>query len=318
MTYAKTETYPLNSVSRQVLQRGEPQRQIAQRREPPHGGGSPAPRHSPSQLWQLLREDKLGLAFHLARRLEIQSPDDDMKPRLPSWLIRALVVGRYMRYDVVSGIAKIMTDFSHSDSCFVNGEDEWNQAVSLLLAASALRPALLAPNTGASKILYSLRLGEGLNQLQEYCLTIANFGGQLQLLDAIALKKVKEQAAWQQALDDLRQRVEDWYSCEAPRKTMKFAHTTYVWRNWLEPGRVIHSLLPLIQEYHRMSSNDGVEQAIQLKQAVSNRQQAVLKELNSFEQKNSSVLLLAGIRCCRTAVEGIQDSFRSKRCVTNR
>ncbi len=26
MTYAKTETYPLNSVSRQVLQRGEPQR----------------------------------------------------------------------------------------------------------------------------------------------------------------------------------------------------------------------------------------------------------------------------------------------------
>ena len=284
-------------------------RHSPQRREPPHGGGSP------SYLWQLLREDKLGLAFHLARRLEIHSPD--LQPRLPSWLIRALVVGRYMRYDVVSGIVKIMTD-SNSDSCFVNGEDEWNQAVSLLLAASALRPALLAPHTGASDILYSLRLGSGLNQLQEYCLTIANFGVELQLLDAIALKKVKEQAAWQQALDDLRQRVEDWYSCEAPRKTMKFAHTTYVWRNWLEPGRVIHSLLPLIQEYHRMSSNDYVEQAIQLKQAVSNRQQAVLKELNSFEQKNSSVLLLAGIRCCRTAVEGIQDSFRSKRCVTNR
>ena len=285
-------------------------RHSPQRREPPHGGGSP------SYLWQLLREDKLGLAFHLARRLEIHSPD--LQPRLPSWLIRALVVGRYMRYDVVSGIVKIMTDFSNSDSCFVNGEDEWNQAVSLLLAASALRPAFLAPNTGASEILYSLRLGSGLNQLQEYCLTIANFGVQLQLLDAIALKKVKEQAAWQQALDDLRQRVEDWYSCEAPRKTMKFAHATYVWRNWLEPGIIIHSLLPLIQEYHRMSSNDYVEQAIQLKQAISNRQQAVLKELNSFEQKNSSVLLLAGIRCCRTAVEGIQDSFRSKRCVTNR
>ena len=132
-----------------------------------------SPRHSPSYLWQLLREDKLGLAFHLARRLEIHSPD--LQPRLPSWLIRALVVGRYMRYDVVSGIVKIMTD-SNSDRCFVNGEDEWNQAVSLLLAASALRPALLAPNTGASDILYSLRLGSGLNQLQEYCLTIANFG----------------------------------------------------------------------------------------------------------------------------------------------
>ena len=154
-----------------------------------------------------------------------------------------------MRYNVVSGIAKIMTDFSNSDRCFVNGEDEWNQAVSLLLAASALRPALLAPNTGASEILYSLQLGEDLNQLQEYCLTIANFGVQLQPLDAIALKKIKEQAAWQQALDDLRQRVEDWYSCEAPRKSMNFAHATDVWRNWLEPGRLIHSLLlPVNQE----------------------------------------------------------------------
>ena len=99
---------------------------------------------------------------------------------------------------------------------------------------------------------------------------------------------------------------------------MKFAHAIYVWRNWLEPARLIHSLLlTLIQEYHRMSSSDYIEQAIQLKQAVSNRQQAVLKELNSFEQKNSSVLLLAGICCCRTAVEDIQDSFRSKPCVTN-
>jgi hypothetical protein len=70
------------------------------------------------------------------------------------------------------------------------------------LVASALRPALLLPNTGAAKVLHSLRLGEGLNQLHEYCHTIANYGAQLQLLDPIALKKVKDQVVWQQALDD--------------------------------------------------------------------------------------------------------------------
>lgn len=265
------------------------------------GTGALNPVDLPYLIWQLLREEKLGIAFHLARRLEIQSPD--LQPRLPSWLIRALVVGRHMRSDVGYGeLAKtLMTNFANSDSCFVDGEDEWNQALSLLLAASGLRPALLAPNTGAASVLHSLRLGEGLNQLHEYCQTIANYGAQLQLLDVIALKKVKEQVAWQQALEDLRQKVEHWHSYVAPGQTMNSPHATIE-----------------LQEYHQGSSNDHFQQqAQQLKQAVSNRQQAVLKELNSFEQRNSSVLVLAGICCCRTVVEDIQDSFRVRRCVTN-
>ena len=253
-------------------------------------------------IWQLLCEDKIGLAFRLARCLEIHSPD--FQPRLPSWLIRAVVVGRNMRYDVVSGeiALTLRSDFSNSDICFVDGEDEWNQAVSLLLAASALRPALLAPNTGAASVLHSLRLGEGLNQLHEYCQTIANYGAQLQPLDAHALKKVKEQVAWQQAMEDLRQRVEDWYSYEATGQTRNFAHT-----------------IVELQQYYHWSSNDySKQQAIQLKQAVSNRQQAVLSELDLFEQRNSSVLLLGGIGCCRTVVKDIQDSFRPRRSVRNR
>ena len=213
-----------------------------------------------------------------------------------------MVVGRNMRYDVVSGeiALTLMSDFANSDTCFVDGEDEWNQAVSLLLAASALRPALLAPNSRAASVLHSLRLGEGLNQLHEYCQTIANYGAQLQPLDAHALKKVKEQVAWQQAMEDLRQRVEDWYSCEATGQTRNFAH-----------------MIIEIQQYHQ-SDDYSKQQAIQLKQAVSNRQQAVLSELDLFEQRNSSVLLLGGICCCRTVVKDIQDSFRPRRSVRNR
>lgn len=364
--------------------KGESGRQIA--KSILSGTGSLNPANLRSLIWQLICEDKLGLAFRLARYLEAHPAD--IQPRLPSWLMRALVVGRHMRYDIKSvEIAKTLMTDSHSDTCFVDGEGEWNQAVSLLLAASALRPALLAPNMGALEILRSLRLGEGLTQLHEYCQIIADCGCQLQSLDALALKKVKEQVAWQQALDDLRQRVEDWYFCAAPGNTMNFADATYVWRNWLEPSGLVHSLLlPVkqndltrlaaakqevkrlsdnaeierevdytnrkilercrgedirldvpdlcrhlreavefvrcwieLQEYQIGSSNDSFQQqAQQLKQAVSNRQQAVLKELNSFEQRNSSVLLLAGIYCCRTAVKDIRDSFRSRSCILKR
>lgn len=325
-------------------------------------------------IWQLISANRLGIAFRLARYLEIHSPD--VTPRLPSWLLRAVFVGRHMRYDVSGEITKILIDTG--DRCFVDGEGEWNQAVSLLLAASALRPALLAPTTEVLEALRSLQLGEGLSQLYEYCQTIATYGSQLQSLDALAFSRLKEQAAWQQALDDLCHRAKDWY-CEATR------NTTSVWRNWLEPGGLVHSLLlPVhqndrtrleavkqkvkrlsdateierevnytnqillsrcgkatqlnafdeiskhlreavefghcwinLQETYPSYSNYYQQQAIHLTQVVSSRQDAVLKELNSFEQKNSSVMVLAGIHCCRTALIDFQGAFRSRRFVSN-
>ncbi len=185
-----------------------------------------------------------------------------------------------MRYDISGGggIAKIFADANVS--CFVDGEGEWNQAVSLLLAASALRPALLAPNTGVLEILQSLQLGESLSQLNEYCQTIATYGSQLQSLDASAFKKTKEQAARQQALDDLRHQSDCWIK---------------------------------LQGYYPNYGNYYQQQTEQLQQVVSSRQNAVLKELNSFERRNSSVLVLAGIHCCRTIVKDLQGAFRSRR-----
>lgn len=47
-------------------------------------------------IWRLLFEDKVSLAFHLARCLETQSPQ--CQPRLPSWLLGAVVLGRHVRH----------------------------------------------------------------------------------------------------------------------------------------------------------------------------------------------------------------------------
>jgi len=332
------------------------------------------------QIWQLLYENKLSLAFHLARCLESKYPD--FQPHLTSGTIRGVILGRYVRYDV--GVGKIANrlrnDFTNlSNNCFLDGESEWNQAVSLLLATSALRPALLAPNTNASEILHLIQLGEGLNQLYKYCKIIANYGNHGLALDTAAIKTVRTQAAWESDIASLRQKVQDWWS-QAPRLDMIYEPAKAVWSEWFKPDQLIDSLLfsvrqndlskldvakhyverlsdetqineevkrtqreigffrgagdaitgrtlgrirlhvreavdfmrqwILLQELRPDKSNNySQNQAQQLKQDLSSLHQAVLKELNSFDVKNSSVLVKAGISCCRTAVEDIRLLF---------
>jgi RNA polymerase sigma factor (RpoD-like family) len=332
------------------------------------------------QIWQLLYENKLSLAFHLARCLESKYPD--FQPHLPSGIIRGVILGRYVRYDV--GVGEIANSLRNgftnlSNNCFLDGESEWNQAVSLLLATSALRPALLAPNTNASEILHSLRLGEGLNQLYEYCKIIANYGNHGLALDTTAIKTVRSQAAWESDMASLRQKVQDWW-CQAPRLDMIYEPAKAVWSEWFKSNQLIDSLLfpvrqndlskldvakhnverlsaetqineevkrtqreigrfrgagdaitgrtlgrirlhvrqavdfvrqwILLQELRPDKSNNySQSQAQQLKQDLSSLPQDVLKELDSFDVKNSSVLVKAGISCCRTAVEDIRVLF---------
>ncbi len=210
-------------------------------------------------LWRLIFEDEVGLAFHIARCLEIQYPD--LQPRLPSWLVRSVVLGRYVCH-ATGDIARLLKeDFNKfNNDCFATGKSEWNHAVRFLLAAAALRPALLAPNTNASTILYELRMKEGLARLYECCQIIANYGAKLQALDPNALKKVKDQAVWQADLDSLQQEVESWCS-QAPRMTIVYAPATKVWRKWQEPHGLIHSLLLPV----RQNDLNGLQDA---KQAV--------------------------------------------------
>ncbi|MDZ7962903.1 MAG: sigma-70 family RNA polymerase sigma factor [Aulosira sp. DedQUE10] len=196
-----------------------------------------------NKIWQLLEEKTLSLAYHLARCLETQYPD--LQPYFSSEIIRGVILGRHVRYDAGLGkIANILkSDFTNlSNDCFVDGDNEWNQAVSLLLATAALRPALLAPNTNASQILYSLRLGEGLNQLYEYCQIIANYGNLGLALDITAIKTVRSQTVWEADMVSLRQQVEVWWS-QAQVLNISYDTAKAVWIEWFKPNQLIYSLL---------------------------------------------------------------------------
>ena len=333
-----------------------------------------------NQIWQLLGENKLSLAYHLARCFEALYPD--LQRHLPSGIIRGAILGRHVRYDAGLGeIANILrSDFTNlSNNYFVDGDSEWNQAVSLLLATAALRPALLAPNTHAPAILLSLRLGEGLNQLYKYCQTIAKYGNQGLALDTTAIKTVRSQTVWEADVASLRSSVEGWWT-QAPRLNMIYGPAKAVWNEWIKPNQLIYSLLlPIrqndlskldvaktcverlsteaqineevkrtqrelrlingssytitgmalnqirqhvreavdfarqwisLQEYRMGKGNNYAHsQAQQLQQDLANLHQVVLQELDVFNRRNSSVLVKAGIYCCKTAVEDIRNLF---------
>jgi hypothetical protein len=197
-------------------------------------------------MWRLIYEEKVILAFHLARSLETLHPE--LQPCLPSWLTRAVVLGRHVRH-ANGEIARLLAeDFGKfSPDCFTTSQQEWHTAVTLLAAAAALQPALLAPDTGASTLLHALPGKARLPQFSVYCQTIADYGEKRQPLDPNTFKKGRGQAAWQADLDTLKQAVESWCA-RAARTTMVFPPATKVWRRWQEPKGLIHSLLLPIRQ----------------------------------------------------------------------
>ncbi|MBI3304464.1 MAG: hypothetical protein HYZ72_20570 [Deltaproteobacteria bacterium] len=211
-------------------------------------------------IWRLLFEDKVSLAFHLARCLETQYPD--LQPRLPSWLLRAVVLGRHVRHANGETARLLTEDFAKFDAepC-TGGHGEWNQAVEFLAATAALQPALLAPHTKASAVLHALQWDGGLPHFSAYCRRIADYGDTLEPLDPNALKKGKEQAAWQAEVDALKQAVESWWY-RAPRLALTYTPATRVWGKWLEPRGLIATLL-LPVKHNDLSKLPTVKRAVE-------------------------------------------------------
>jgi len=195
-------------------------------------------------VWRLIFEQKLSLAFHLARCFEKQY--SNFEPHLPQQLIRAVLLGQNLRYDVGYGkLANLLKDdfTSYTASYSLPDKSEWNQAASLLLAAAAMRPSLLAPNTGAKHLLQQLHFGKtGLAKLYDYCQIIAKHGDRQRALDITAIKKAQDQADIQKSLDDLHQKIETWWS-QAQKKDMIYPPAKKVWQDWLKPDELIHSLV---------------------------------------------------------------------------
>ena len=128
-----------------------------------------------------------------------------------------------------------------------NADNEWGQAIGNWSIAAALQPALSGSQTRAPAVLHAVQLGDKLPQLSAYCRLIGDFGNKRQPLDPVVFRKRKDQTAWQEEIDSLRQTVESWWN-RAPRVSLVYEPATKVWRKWQEPKGLLHSLLLAIRQ----------------------------------------------------------------------
>lgn len=220
-------------------------------------------------IWRLIFEDKLSLAFHIARCLETQHPD--FYPRLPSWLLRTVILGQRVRHPQGDIARFLKEDLSHCDNdCRTTGDREWDLAVEFLLLAGSFLPVLLAPETRASTVLHGVCLESGLENLSAYCSVLALYGDLLIPLDPMILKR-GGRSQTKESVGFMRRLI----------------------GNQEAGGR----------------KDIGSEQIEPLRIEVNNRQQAVIDELSAFKASHSSIAVLGSLACCRRAVENVVHLF---------
>lgn len=231
-------------------------------------------------IWQLLRDNRGSLAYHLTRYLAANSEHFMFGPEL----IRALLLGATVRYDMGDTAALLRDDFSLFSPIVDEKDGDAIDAQVLFRAASALRAALIAPNTGAYTVLQALPARPGLDEFGNYCTVIANYGANLQPLDTKNLLLAYDRASWKAELDAVQREVSAW-SSQANFRTIKFERASRVWRFWQQPNGLIARLLKVVQD-------DDVTQ-IKFVQSELERladPEAIRREVNTTDRKNVGAL----------------------------
>jgi hypothetical protein len=210
-----------------------------------------ADRSAGALIWQALLKNRASLAFLSATCLEDGS---DGVSNIPVWLLRALALSRHVSYPNGDIALQLAQDFGSYDGVEVAAEGE---ALCLLVAAAALRPALVAPDTGAWAVLRGLTAGAGLPNFQRYVRCIAEYGERNPAIAQHTLSDELSPVVWRDRMEDLLREVGAWRVRFLGMRS-SFAPATEVWRRWLRPDGLIHALLdPLTLDAHGLEAVRG-------------------------------------------------------------
>ena len=199
-------------------------------------------------LWQLIADRREDFAYHLARCNNEKW--SDIRPRMPAWVLHLLVLGRAVRYadgDLSSRISQVFQSYD-PEICYSKDRQSWNQSISLLLVSSSLRPAILAPLTGAAEILRDPTLREGLkgfNELYGFLKRLIEYADKNIPVDPSILTMVRDETAWEDSLRQLQVESGTWLH-QAASATIVFAPATKVWQHWTKNGQMIHQAIEFI------------------------------------------------------------------------
>lgn len=189
-------------------------------------------------LWKWMQENRLSQAYRLAEHLYGQSEDD--RRVLPD-LIQATLLAQYIRFDV-GEIANRLKGMFESWLSGGFAEKFKDHVYGLLMAAAALRPAILAPGTNALQILQKINFR---GRMYNFIDHVKDFASHYIPLDPYVLHNLKTEAAWKEEQAKLRRDTE-----QAIRKlsssTILFQAASKVWMKWMEPQGWVHFWLDCI------------------------------------------------------------------------
>lgn len=194
-------------------------------------------------MWVALSEQKYAAAYHLSHSLNSQTDPT----YIWSTRIRAAILGQA----IVNPSGPIFEELKSDYVAIADAPDPDSKGLALafrlLKVSSALRPAVLAPDTNASVLIEPGTIsGSRLDKLYWLCKRVSDYANLQMPLDLAALEFIDTSVNFAQRVNALKNEVLDWWN-RAPYLNFKYAPAAKIWKSWLEPmapiGRFIQPIL---------------------------------------------------------------------------
>jgi hypothetical protein len=191
-----------------------------------------------AETWRLASTNRWGLASHLAAL-------DTSAALPPQWVFEAAALAPHVNYEVSPISERLTETFARSaDFRAESIQPEVRVVTRVLLAAVALRPALLAPKTNAASVLKlsELTLVPRLQALGQFIEAVAEFGLHRQALQPEMLLSSHNLDDWEHQLARVRAEIHQWIE-QAPTRGFNYALAARIWRKWTSQDGPIRHLL---------------------------------------------------------------------------
>ena len=191
-------------------------------------------------LWALVHENRLSLAYWLARYIENEALE--LPFAIPSYLIETLIHGLAVQNDTGSSANCLADIYLQQEFESLESEAGSDIAFRLLMVAGSLRPALLAPHTGAHTVLKPSKTLLNLDAFFAIGQAVEKFARRGLSIRTASLTVAIDEQQWQDELDSLIEKARAWFE-RAPKMKMKYRPLERIWQHFVKNGECVHNLV---------------------------------------------------------------------------
>ncbi len=196
-----------------------------------------------AELWQLVEEDRLGLAAEVARCLRGLGAEGVLPPEV--FEISALAVSVRSPIGACAEELGVLNDRLVDTFLATEPDPESGRCAALLTVAPLVRAALLSRASRSLRCLEIFHFDSQISAFRELSGEVQTFRRFGIEIDAPTLRALGSQASWAEAVANFKAELVDWLD-KARNKKIIFHHSTLVWLRWIGSeeglGRLLQEL----------------------------------------------------------------------------